>query len=157
LLGSLSGFLEPLRAHADRCLRRGLMRIFLYAVAALLALLGFVFLCLGLFYYLAGAVAPWAAACITGGSVVVVAAMMSAAARLSLGGRARARRERSAVEAGERAAAQLKEAMRDQVLRGADLRAGDLVVAGLVAGLVLGASPELRRRLFRTQGRRRRR
>ncbi|MEQ8230674.1 MAG: hypothetical protein RLW61_08345 [Gammaproteobacteria bacterium] len=135
LLAILAGLRRDDRARIGAGLGAGAA---LWVCAALCALASGVFVCLFAYVALATALGiVWAAA-------VCAMALLLVAGGCVLGARARMRAtaRRAAAHSDARAHALL-----DEMLAGAAPRPLDLALASLIGGLVLGASPALRRRL----------
>lgn len=116
--------------------------MWLAAVAGGVTVIAFVFLAAALYLLLAEHAAAWTAAAVTGAVTAAVAGVLlwivRSMGRRAPGGRyARGpRRHGSDGTAGDAL---------EELLSHSNLRAGDLVLTSLVAGVVLGASPRLRR------------
>ncbi|MDZ7753254.1 MAG: hypothetical protein U5S82_16775 [Gammaproteobacteria bacterium] len=144
--------------------RRALATAALSLALALLAAGGAGFLALAAYLALAQVMAPWSAALIVGGSLLGVALLGALGAWLMLRGRHDGAASQLAppaagapADADERpvdVAARLGEGLGQRLGR-RGVRVSDVMVAALVAGTLLGASPALRARLFRNGGVRR--
>jgi small-conductance mechanosensitive channel len=113
--------------------------MWLFACAGIAALAGFVALAAALYLYAAEVTSPRWAAVITGLAAMLVAATFLVWAR-SLKGRPRERRPARDDEAMRPIDAAIQ-----QVLRAEKLTASDLMITGLLAGIVLGAGSGSRR------------
>ncbi len=139
--------------------RRGLATAALGLVLALLAAGGAGFLALAVYFALAQAIPPWSAALIVGAILLALALLGALVVRAMLrdgdteapshpppaGAGAPGAGEERPVDVATRLGEDL-----GQSLGRRGVRASDVVVAALVAGAVLGASPALRERIFRT-------
>lgn len=111
----------------------------------------FVFAGVGLYFSLAEVMPPWQAGAIVGGAALLAALVLLAVAALLFAGfgyrsaPATARHERATRPASEDGAAQVGRAVGEMMAR-ADIRATDLALGALVAGVVLGAGPRGRGR-----------
>lgn len=161
LQGLSGGVVAAAGARVRDLWRRGLATAALSLVLALLAVGGAGFLALAVYFALAQVMAPWSAALIVGGILLGVALIGALGAWLVW--RQRYGAIRSQPEpADEGAPGEARERRVDMARRlGEDLgrslghrgvRTSDVVMAALVAGAVLGASPALRDRLFRGGG-----
>ncbi|MDZ7750356.1 MAG: hypothetical protein U5S82_01570 [Gammaproteobacteria bacterium] len=161
LRGMAGGVLAAARARVRAVWRRGLAMAVLSLVLALLAVSGAGFLVLAAYLALAQVMAPWSAALIVGGALVGVALLGALGVWLILRGRHDGAASQSAppaagapADADERPvdmAARLGEDLGQRLGR-RGVRVSDVMVAALVAGTLLGASPALRARLFRNGG-----
>jgi uncharacterized membrane protein len=147
--------LRELEAHLGRRLRRLRARMWLAAVAGGVTVIAFVFLAAALFLLLAQHATAWVAAAVTGavtaavaGALLWIARSMSQRALRDYGGGGPRRHEADAAAGGA------GDALEEWLSHG-NLRAGDLVLTSLVAGVVLGASPRLRREIGSRVARRR--
>ena len=116
----------------------------MFVVSAILAIAGLSGLCVGLALYLSELIGPWQAATATGGLVLFTALVLLAIGRARVRESSRDRTQRSAqaaspgqVVASGDAASQLLGAL-------SSARKSDALIASLIAGVVLGACPELR-------------
>lgn len=146
---------------------RGVARLMIVVILAVLiglAVAGaFVFAGVGLYFSLLETMPPWQAGVVVGGAALLVALLLLAVAALPVAGygprrsrgaaRHASEEQRATRPASDDGAARLGQAVGDIIAR-ADIRATDMVLGALVAGVVLGASPRLRRR---RRGRRNRR
>jgi hypothetical protein len=111
------------------------------ALAVGVTLVGCVFLMGAIYLYVAQTAAPWQAAGITGLVAAGFAALLAAVPRIG-----RSRRTTTAASApDDTGVARTASTAIEAALRNADLKAGDLVITGLVAGIVLGVASEFRR------------
>ena len=143
----LHGLGELLRRRARRL--EGRLGLWLLSAGAASAAL--FFFCASLYLFAARTAAPWQAAAITGLAATAVAVALALARRLS-------RRRRASAEkrsAGTEDMSRMAEAVLEELLRGDKLRTTDLVMMSLVAGVVLGAGPGLRREIAGLRRRRR--
>ena len=135
----LHGLGERLRRRARRWERR--LGLWLLAGGAAGAAL--FFLCASLYLFAARTLEPWQAAGVTGLAATAVAGALMLATRLS-------RRRRTTADersAGSDEIGRMADAVLDEFLRGDKLRASELAMMSLLAGVVLGASPSLRRQM----------
>lgn len=124
------------------------MGLFVLAESAVVVAL--VFFAVSLYLYAAQATAPWLAAALTGLAALIVAALLVLVTSLLRG-----RRRREASRRGGGDADRVADAALEALLSGEKLHPSDMVMTSLVAGVVLGASPALRRQLAEHLGRRR--
>jgi hypothetical protein len=137
---------------------RGLSRSILGAAVALLAVLaaleGLMIVLVGGYASLIQTMQPWAAGLIVGGALMLVAVIVLAIVAANLRRRERVlepppvgahgfREDRAAVDTPG-----LIKAAATEMIGKADIKVRDIALAALVAGLVLGVSPGLRRQLF---------
>lgn len=131
--------------------RRGMaglvLGLSLWAFTVAAALTGLIFLLLGWYRSLAATMASWQASAIVGSTVLLLAVigLLSAALVIRRPG-VSSRDPASGRETGDsagRPAAAVSEAIAKS-----GIRTSDLVLAALIAGMVLGASPRLRERVF---------
>jgi hypothetical protein len=140
---SLAADLNGVEVRVRRRVRRWVAQAGLLTLACSATVIGFVFLAWAVYLYADAALAPPAAAALAGAAALVVAGLLLLAGKL-LRGRRRRRSRRAASAAEHDSAA---DAAIEALLSGGDLRSGDVVMTSLVAGIVLGASPALRRKL----------
>lgn len=139
-LASLRAAWGYLRDSAGDTAGRWVTAALVLALSLGIAAIGCTFLSAALYLYLAQHVQPWQAAAITGVLIAVVAAMVAALPRLARARRRRHRREGNDPEFSRGASAAVEEAVRS-----ANLRPGDLVITGLIAGVALGIVSDLRK------------
>lgn len=136
-------------------LSRSMMGLFVAVLAVLAALEGLGILLIGVYTSLIHSLRPWEAGVLLGGGVIFLAAVALAVIASVVSRRGRTRpppmvgtqpyAQHAAV--GDTPALLLRAAAADLISK-ANLRMRDVALAALVAGLVLGASPNLRRHLF---------
>lgn len=120
-----------------------LLACYLIFVVTLLGLTGMGFLVAGLYMVLDHYLVGWAAAVATGAvMLVLLLAVLLVAMLVSRSGRRGPEAGDSAGKHDETVGLVL------ELLKKSDIDARDVSLAALVAGILLGASPELRRRLF---------
>lgn len=141
---SLAADINGVEARIGRRARRWVAEAGLLTLACSAIVIGFVFLAWAVYLYAAAALAPPAAAALAGVAALAVAGLLLLAGKLLRGRRRRRARRRAASAAEHDSAA---DAAIEALLSGGDLRSGDVVMTSLVAGIVLGASPALRRKL----------
>jgi hypothetical protein len=126
-----------------RALLQYLVACYLVFVATLLALAGMGFLVAGLYLLLSDYLVTWAAALATGIVVLVVLLVLLLIATLV----ARSGNRDSTAHSTKNGQAELGDLM-VELLRKSNFDARDASLLALVAGILLGASPDLRQRLF---------
>lgn len=114
----------------------------LLAIRMAAAGLAVVMLGIALYLYAAQALQPWQAAALTGGLAALVALLLSVSWRLSVSSGRRSASRRPASPPPETAATgdQATASMLEGVLRGANLRASDLMLVGLLAGALVAVA-----------------
>lgn len=152
VLNPLLDFLAVEKVRLRRGLSRSALGLGVGLFAGLAALEGLMILLVGGYASLAESKEPWVAGMIVGGTMILVAVIALAVVGLGL------RRGRAAAPASmaqprfvdardEADSASLLKAAAEMIGR-ADIKARDVALLALVAGLALGASPRLRRRLL---------
>ncbi|MGD2129293.1 MAG: hypothetical protein PVJ33_17275 [Lysobacterales bacterium] len=120
-----------------------LLACYLIFVVTLLGLTGMGFLVAGLYMVLDNYLAAWAAAVVTGVvMLVLLLVVLLIAMFVARSGKRGSAAGRTTEKHDEIAALVL------ELFEKSDIDARDVSLAALVAGIILGASPELRRRLF---------
>ncbi|MGX2039425.1 hypothetical protein ACWJKU_04725 [Methylocaldum sp. MU1018] len=158
MLRSLTDLVSAEKAKLWQALSRSAVLFSLAIFATLAAFGGLVFVLLGFYLSLEAALESWAAGLIVGGAMILIAfvALWIIARLMARRGRAATLPPSSA--ALETAAAppvygNVSDTVRatvTEMLGAAPIKTSDIVVAALITGLVLGASPRLRQRLFRS-------
>jgi len=141
-----------------QALSRSAVLLSLAIFATLAAFGGLVFALLGLYLSLETVLEPWMAGLIVGGAMILIAfiALWVIARLIAKQGRMEALPSSSSAAyatAPPPSGAHAPDALRatvTEMLGAANVRTSDIVIGALVAGLVLGASPRLRQRLFRS-------
>jgi hypothetical protein len=153
VLNPLLDFLAVEKARLRRGLSRSALGLGVGLFAALAALEGLMILLVGGYASLAESREPWVAGVIVGGMMILVAVIALAVVALGLRrGRAsappRMAQPRFVDARNEADAPGLLKAAATEMIGRADIKARDVALLALVAGLALGASPRLRRRLL---------
>lgn len=160
LLESFGQLLEVEKARLRRSLSRSLLATALALFAVLVLLEGLMVVLVGAYFSLILAMPPWAAGLLVGGIPILLGLIL-----LAVVVRAPGRRERPPeipVVAPRRLAEPpppvdaptLLKAAAAEIIDRTHLKTANLALGALVAGLVLGASPGLRRQLFGRKPRR---
>jgi len=154
---SFTGIVAAEKAKLWQALSRSAVLFSLAIFATLAAFGGLIFALLGVYLSLETALAPWAAGMIVGGATILIAfvALWIIARLLARQGRMGMAPSSAAFAAAPQPSSigNAPDALRSTVsemLGAANVRTSDIVIGALVAGLVLGASPRLRQRIFRS-------
>jgi hypothetical protein len=139
-LAQIGGALRRLRETCRGTTRRWRRLVVVLTLAVGTALIGGVFLAGAVYLYVAQSVAPWQAAATTGLFVAVFAVALAGAARL---GRLRRPGGTDTAAPGDAEVTRTATTAMEVLLRSSNLRASDLVITGLLAGIVLGVTSEL--------------
>jgi hypothetical protein len=139
-------------------LSRSAVLLSLAIFATLAAFGGLVFALLGVYLSLEAMLEPWVAGVVVGFAMIVIAfiALWVIARSFTKQGRAAPlppSSSRASLAAAPQPPSAIPDTLRATVtdaLGAANIRTSDIAIAALVAGLVLGASPHLRQRLFRS-------
>ena len=132
--------------------RRGIVVTVWLVFCGLVAVSGLAFIAVGSYLSLSEVVAPWAAGLIIGATLVVLSAIGSLIVRYFVlrqnAGESSGSGKSSVREADVDTIAHLGETIGASLIKNG-IRTTDVMIAALVAGAVLGASPALRNRLLR--------
>lgn len=153
MLQSFTTLVAAEKAKLWQTLSRSAVLLALAIFAALAAFSGLVFALLGIYLSLEAVLEPWTAGIIVGCAMIVIAfiAVWVIARLITKQGRTPELPSRSG--AAPPSPGTLPESLRatvSDVLGAAHIRTSDIVIGALVAGLVLGASTNLRQRLVRS-------
>jgi ABC-type nickel/cobalt efflux system permease component RcnA len=153
-LEPLAQFLAAEKARLGQGLRRSLLATALALFAALALLEGLAMVLVGLYVSLSRTMNPWAAGLLVGGTlillslVLLVVALRLPAARKRLPEASPLTARRPAEPARPVDAPTLLKAAATELIDRSEIKARNIALGALLAGLVLGASPGLRRQLF---------
>lgn len=160
MIQSFTSIVAAEKAKLWQALSRSAVLLALAIFAALAAFGGLVFALLGIYLSLEAVVEPWTAGIIVGCAMIVIAfvALWVIARLITKQGRTPELPPRSSatLAAASPPPGAIPESLRatvSDVLGAAHIRTSDIVIGALVAGLVLGASTNLRQRLIRRMAR----
>jgi uncharacterized membrane protein YjjB (DUF3815 family) len=157
VIRSLTDFVAAEKAKLWHSLGRSAVLLALAIFATLAAFGGLVFALLGIYLSLETVMAPWLAGVIVGCTMILIAviALWIIMRLFTKQGRPETlpSASTSTLAAAHQPSGTVPEALRatvGDVLGASNIKASDIVIAALIAGLVLGASGRLRERLFRS-------